>query len=332
MKKGLIVLPAILVTLLACNISVTFADSSKDRDKHADKHKICGSPSAILSKADFDGNGVVDSDDVLLFKKVKKRKQYFAFYDLNADGKLNDKDLKLVRESLGASSTKLDQEMAKLFHQVKQFGVVNNFVEMKAMGQRKFIEAFAGHGEHWLNSVGADAIAGRAVSQFYRPEGVNVSIKDKKPWGLFWGQAAVPIFANGATDFPTGSNWLNSQVVGFKNEAPKFTSSNNEVWHAHGGLCVTTELIDGVTKLVANQNTTFLECQGIPSTQKLGTAPSGAKINAWVNLWMVHIWLFDLNPNGLFAGHHACLDTDSPPPHSINGDRNVPDFFQAHAR
>ena len=50
-----------------------------------------------------------------------------------------------------------------------------------------------------------------------------------------------------------------------------------------------------------------------------------------MNFWMLHVWLFDLNPNGVFGGTHPCVDPDAPPESSINGDREVPPFFAHHA-
>ena len=52
--------------------------------------------------------------------------------------------------------------------------------------------------------------------------------------------------------------------------------------------------------------------------------------NLWANFWMIHIWLYDLNPNGLFAGTHPCVEVDAPSDETISGDREVPEFFADH--
>jgi len=42
---------------------------------------------------------------------------------------------------------------------------------------------------------------------------------------------------------------------------------------------------------------------------------------------MLHVWMFNLNPNGIFAGTHPDVDPDSVSEESLNGDREVPMFF-----
>ncbi len=322
MKKSLIV----FFTYLILSTNLSFADSKKQ--------KLCGAPASILTTADVDGSGTVDKSDVKLMKKVLKRKKYVAFYDLNADGKFNKKDVEMAKQDLGNVSTPLDRDMAKLFHQVKQFGVVDTTIELKAMGQLKFADSLAGHGQHWINLKGRDAAVGRGLSEFYRPEGTNVPEKGDQVAGLFWAQAAIPVFENGATDYPTpGGAWMTSRVIAFAGNPPDFTSANSaiEIWHKHPGLCITVEDVDGTEKLVLNQQTTFLQCQLMPSIRKLGKTANGTEINPWVNMWMFHVWMFDLNPNGIFANTHPCIDPDAPSEQEINGGREVPPFFKIHA-
>ena len=323
MKISIISIKLIFSILLALSTSLTFADSRKQI--------ICGSPNSILTSADFDGSGTVNKDDIILIKKVLKRKQYYAFYDFNADGKLNKKDVEAAKNNIGATSSMLDREMAKLFHQVKQYAVVDSTIELIAMGQLKFADSLAGHGQHWINLAGRDASVGRGISKFFRPEGLNIPQKGKSVWGLFWAQAAVPVFENGATDYPQpGGAWMNSRVVSFSGAPPKFTSSASETWHTHAGLCFTASDVEGKEKIILNQHTTFLQCQAMPTTRKLGVTSTGISINPWINVWMLHVWMFDLNPNGIFANTHPCLDPNAPSEHEINGDRPVPPFFQHH--
>ena len=100
--------------------------------------------------------------------------------------------------------------------------------------------------------------------------------------------------------------------------------------HKHGGLCMTVlHSYDANGNLVrtgsANQHTTFNECQAIPNDERM---PDGSSM--WANFWMVHMWLYDLNPNGFFAGTHPCVDPNGLDESTINGDRNVPHFFAHH--
>ena len=282
----------------------------------------------ILTVTDFNGDGIVSESDIVILKSVLKKRQYYAFYDVNADGRLNQLDLVQAKQQLNTQSTIVDQQLARLFHQVKQFQIMDSKEEIAASGFRKFTPPLSGHGEHWTNQAAGLAILGLTNSNFYQAEGLNVSDATNRVHGLFWGQAAIPIFENGATDYPQpGGEWQTSRVIAFAGQPPKFTASHHETWHTHGGLCVTSKLTDEDEKFELNQHTTFAECQAIPSHVKSVLNPNN---NIWVNIWMLHAWMFDLNPNGFFAGEHPCVDPLAPPEHTINGGRPVPEFFQHH--
>ena len=293
------------------------------------KNESCSSGAQpILSTADFNGDGIVDKSDLIILKSVIKRKKYYAFYDINADRNLNFKDYELAKQAVNSESTLFDQQIAKLFHQVKQFQTIDTTEELNAMGFNGLTPSLSGHGEHWNNLAASKSIAGYTESNFYQAEGLNVSKDDKRVKGLFWGQAAVPVFENGASDYPqAGGEWMNSRVIAFSGHSPKFTASENEKWHFHAGLCVTSSDINEKEVYSLDQHTTFAECQIIPSKVKSITNPD---LNIWINIWMLHTWMFDLNPNGFFANEHPCVDPNSPPESSINGDREVPPFFMHH--
>ncbi|WP_455203523.1 dockerin type I domain-containing protein [Kaarinaea lacus] len=288
----------------------------------ADDNIICnGGAKPVLSVADFDANGVVNADDMLLIKKAIKRENYYAFYDVNVDGELDKKDLRRARQDLGMQSTLIDRQLALLFHRVKQYQLVDSKQELQATGFYQIAGSLAGHGEHWTDQV--DPVEG----DFWRPNGLNVPKNGKSVKGVFWAVDAVPVFENGATDYPLpGGEWETQRVVEFAQHAPKFTVSDEEKWHTHAGLCITVEMRSAGPELVLNQHTTFAECQALPSLVKR----PGTDYNFWDNIWMLHAWMFDLNPNGIFANTHPCVDPDSPTEDTINGDRPVPPFFQHH--
>lgn len=52
--------------------------------------------------------------------------------------------------------------------------------------------------------------------------------------------------------------------------------------------------------------------------------------NMRANFWMVHLWIYDLNPSGLFAGTHPCVERNAPSEETIVGNREVPMFFMDH--
>ena len=320
-----------LLLLLILPTQPLWADDRHDSERGSDPAStaLCGDPDPILSLPDFNGSGVVDNADVVLIKSALKKDLYVAFYDINADGYLNYGDLYKTWRAIGKTSTALDRQKAYIFHQVKQFQLVDSREELNAMLVDRATSALAGHGEHWQNEIGYLTVIGEAQPYPLRAEGLNVSADGKSVKGMFWGKAAVPVFENGATDYPTpGGAWTNSRVIAFADMPPKFTASEHERWHTHAGLCVTADAASNPEgfKIVLNQHTTFAECQAIPSVWNTPEDP----INTWLNIWMLHAWMFDLNPNGFFAGTHPCVDPDAPSEDTINGGREVPEFFQHH--
>ena len=290
-------------------------------DHDEDETEICmGSAPAILEVADFDGNGIVNEDDITIIKSAKKRDTYYAFYDINADGEFNRHDVHQAYADLGKSSSTLDQQKAALFHQIKVLQQTNNKPELQATQYMLIAQSLAGHGEHWFYNLP------QHNGNPYRPGGVNYSAEDNTVKGVYWSVDAIPVFSEGATDFPQpGGDWMTQKVISFSGHPLRLTNSPDETWHTHAGLCVTAEPGDKGPLPVLNQHTTFAECQALPTLFK-----TGGDYNVWMNIWMLHAWMFDLNPNGFFANTHPCVDPSSPTEESINGGREVPAFFQDH--
>jgi hypothetical protein len=314
------------IILILVSPVIVADENSESNDDDSDKQCLIG-VSQIQSVADLDGDGSVGQSDKVILKKAIKKRLYYAFYDLNADGKLNRDDLERLKKQIGMNSTVFDQEVAALFHRSKQFQLVDSGEELNAMAYNIGTGSLAGHGEHWNNLDGDLSIAGYKLADFYKVEGINVPQDRGSVAALFWGQGATPVFANGADDYPTpGGAWENERVVAFAGGPPTFTSSPDELWHTHAGLCITTELRSTGIEIVLNQHTSYTECQAIPSL----TTSSITGQNTWINIWMVHMWIYDLNPNGFFANTHPCIDPDAPSEHTINGGREVPPFFAHH--
>jgi len=282
---------------------------------------ICGAVKPLLSVADFNGNGIVDQDDIKLITNAKKKELYFALFDVDTNGKVDDEDISIVTGQLGLTSQPIDQQLAFLFNRNKQFQLVEDSSELTAMGYFEIVSSLAGHGEHW------DDFVDPVDANFLRPNGLNVPKANNSVSGVFWFVDAAPVFEFGATDYPTpGGEWETQQVIAFDGAAPKIFASPHEHWHTHAGLCTTVEMGATGPEIIVNQHMTFSQCQELPSLAK----DSVTGDNFWANVWMLHAWLFDLNPNGVFGGTHPCVDPDSPSEDVINGGREVPPFFEHH--
>ena len=111
---------------------------------------------------------------------------------------------------------------------------------------------------------------------------------------------------------------------------PTVDASDVEMWHTHAGLCVLRSNGE-ITEVF--QQLTYNECQEKESDPIVlavdpvtGVAEFG---NPWVNIWMLHMWFYDLNPLGIFNGVHPNLDSCGPNPDPNHG-RTVPAFFNMH--
>jgi hypothetical protein len=303
----------------------------------ADADETAATP--ILSVADYDGDGWVTGHDLILIRRAIRGGEYIAFYDKDANGVLDHRDRQLSALDYGKRSTVVDREMARLY---VKFGWLQNKTAADAAalyGFRPIVASLAGHGEHWMNDAGAAAVGIGGKATFDMIQGMNVPKDGGAIPGIFWGEGAIPLFDDpsaptglSSLDWPFGDNWKSERVQAFAGEAPHFTSSEAEMWHTHAGLCLVYE---STGQGYIHQYTSFDECQAYPNAAQIviGEDPvTGAPImgNIWANLWMIHLWFFDLNPNGIFAGTHPDVDPDSPSEADTTDGREIPPFFMQH--
>jgi len=282
----------------------------------------------IISVSDFDGNGFVDENDISEINSAIHESIYFTIYDRNTDGVINEMDVELAKSELDSVSTSLDQKIASLFHETKFLQQEKGRTRLKSLGFHQGAESIAGHGEHWNNEKGSQLIDEGGDIQFEEAVGLNVPKASGRVWALFWGLKAQLEFENGASDYPVaGGVWETEQVVAFSGSPPNFTGDDSEAWHTHAGLCSAPQEKNG--KLVAehlSQHLSYAQCQ-----TKASVALNIGEENGWINIWMLHAWIFVPNPNGLFANTHPCIDQDSPSEDMLNGsDTIIPEFFQHH--
>lgn len=289
--------------------------------------------SPLISVADFDANGTVNGKDIATLSRHIENgdKPYYALYDRNADGELNNIDVYLASRDMNKNSSQFDQEIATIYNRFKDLQPIRGYETLNNLGYSAIPVPLKGHGVHWFSADGMASLMGQKQPSVYGAEGLNVSTDEKRIHALFWAAPASPVFENGATDYPHGESWKDSRVIAFNNMPTKLTSSANEDWHKHAGLCMPLKMVtdsDGNPAVSgkAHQYTTYNECQAMPSDVSM--LPDGS--NLWTNFWMVHMWLYDINANGFFAGTHPCVEPNAPADETIAGDREVPPFFADH--
>lgn len=321
------------ITLLFLSVFLTATPALAD--SVMPQHAQCGAPAKpLLSVADFDGDGVVDRHDLAGLARVIHEGRYYAIYDRNADNKLDLRDLAAAARDLRKRSTVLDRELVGAFNRFRQFQTITSPAELAQLNFLPGTQSIRGHGVHWLSPSGAASTQGLKPADVNLAEGVNTPASGNSVWAMFWGDPAQPLFEDPSSpsglstlDYPNpGGVWETKPVQAFDNMPRQFFSSNAENWHPHAGLCAVAEDHGQGPQIAVHQHMTFAACQAMPSAIPTGIVHR----NAWMNFWMLHLWLFNLNPNGPFGEVHPCLDPSAPPEDSINGGRPVPPFFQKH--
>lgn len=291
----------------------------------------------ILSTSDFNGDGKVTYFDIKTLKLALRNDKYAALYDRNADGKLTYRDLHMAKSDLGQLSSATDQQLAKMYQRFSHLQHVSGQEEIVSMNYGPVGGPLAFHGQHWMNSAGQLAIGGLRTADSFIAEGINVSADGNSVHALFWGEHAVPLFIDAEAvgglstlDWPSPTGvWNNMQVQAFADSPPDlFPDTDLDRWHTHAGTCLTTQDNGSGPVRLIEQHMTNAECQARPNLEKIEF--NGQLINAWGNFWMLHVWMYDLNPNGVFGNVHPCVDPDAPSEHDSNGGRTVPPFFEHH--
>lgn len=312
----------------------------------------------LLSVADFNGNGIVSGKDISMLhrkkdkrdkheddeddkhdrKKGKGNKAYYAMYDLNADGVVDKNDVAMARTQIGMTSTLQDQWLAKQYNRFEQFQNISGFDTITDMGYQQLGGPLQGHGVHWMNQAGMFAVAGFRNADQTIAEGLNLTPDGSDIPALFWGENAVPLFNDPSSptglstlDYPAPAGaWNYERVQAFADSPPDFIPGVAENWHTHPGTCLTVWDMGSGPEWQTNQYTSNAECQAMPNLAPFVDPSTGMTVNLWGNFWMLHVWMFDLNPRGIFANAHPCVAPDAPDEATINGGREVPMWFHEH--
>jgi len=219
----------------------------------------------LLSVADFSGDGLVNNRDLMLLGKVIKNKQYIAYFDINADGRINARDLDQANQDLGKASSKMDQDISKVYWGTTQY---RHLGQAALDAYEPATQVVSGHGRHWMNERLLKLAKSPATPLLKSPTGLNYD-ESGKLMAVFWGQP---------TAYPVGSL------------PPPQMFSPPQMWHGHNHACFKNYgLIDKVKY-----------------SEDVDPAQCGLEGGESGTFYMMHLWLYRLNPNGAFAMEHPC--------------------------
>ncbi|MBS1304094.1 hypothetical protein [Loktanella sp. SALINAS62] len=259
-------------------------------------------PTPVLNVADFNASGEVSEEDVLLIQEHVDASDYVAFFDRNADGQLDESDVELARQEIGSQSSPRDKQIALAYQHTESFRDQETAIRK---GYAPFTEVLHGHGSHWAQNP-------EGGSQGYsfipaNPLGLNYA-SDGSLWGVFY-------YIGPSNKRPEGGMYPPRQEFRPLSEAPEGFEGDDDIWHWHAGACFVGLDTDNPSLDPAEYQ--FLErlspSECLERTKEAGNEQ--IEDPNWVpEFHMVHVWLYELNPCGTFAGAHPNLDREAPDP------------------
>ena len=153
-------------------------------DRHHDNSpESSGSVTPLLRVADFDGNGKVNRKDIKALKahlfSAKGDDDYHPLYDLNADNKINLRDLVRATADLGTAVPLLDQQIARATQATMRYYGPQGLKHAIADGYLPFTQELKGHGIHYINLNLAREIGNQKQLDIEQPVGLNYDDEGK---------------------------------------------------------------------------------------------------------------------------------------------------------
>jgi hypothetical protein len=279
---------------------------------------------SILSVGDFDGDGVVSRSDIKLISHQSGSGEYIAFFDLNADGVINGGDVSQTARAMGEGSTLLDRQLAELYWATEKYRDMGNAI---AAGYRPFTQTLHGHGIHLAKlpflatPSGLDPDYENVLDghlNIAEPEGLNYDENGNLVAVFYFHGIDVRqwVFANSADEEAVVEVLFQKSVEIAVQSAvsggvyPQLFDSDEALWHQHWGACwdgldYIDMAFDPTIIPIFNQHMFPQECaaQGESSDRRQGWIPA---------FNMIHVWLYRMNPCGLFAGTHPHVSEGYP--------------------
>jgi hypothetical protein len=317
MKLGKFAVPA-LAALMASGCVVGESDTvGNEQLEHM--HEGCVAE-AIMETGDFNGNGVIDSGDLEMISAYNEAGDYAAFFDMNADGALDGQDIAQVAKRIGSAGSARDAQMAALFAATEPFRFDQGAAF--AAGYVPFTPNLMGHGIHWANF---DLIYSWGARGFVpgQPEGLNYDANGTLMAAFYYAPGAIDLYDYGQYPEP------DTAFQELPPPHPTFAGGEMHDWHQHIGPC-----FGGATCPVL----------GFDQCVRERTCYDDFGASLWSpRFHMIHVWLYEFNECGPFAGLDAQAGMGAPhePNHGacqladivdiVDGPHHDPLGFEANA-
>jgi hypothetical protein len=241
-----------------------------------------------MQVGDFDGSGTVDAADVDMISSYNEAGDYAAYFDMNADGQLDGRDVSIVARNLGEPATARDLQMAALWATTSPY---RNIANAYAAGYEPFTPDLAGHGIHFANFDLIYSWGDRGF-QPAAPEGLNYTADGELVAAFFYAPGAIDLADYGA---PLPQNMFYQALPV---PEPTFDGLMAHEWHQHIGPC-----FGGATQPVLG----FDQCMAEQACYDVGGQLWSPQFH------MLHVWMYEFNECGPFGGIDEDVSPTAPP-------------------
>ncbi|WP_299491476.1 hypothetical protein [Acaryochloris sp. IP29b_bin.137] len=263
-------------------------DGHEEHGNHGHPHPSPHQPAPLLSVADFDGDGVVNEDDLSSLEQRIAQGQagYHPLYDLDANGVLDSNDLQQAESTVESSVSQLDQQVAQATQATMKYYGPGGIEQALQDGYVPTTEEAKGHGSHYYNFGLAAQIGNDKTLDVTQPVGLNFNDRGELIAVFYIHIPRVNgITVDPSDDFPpttsfeglTASDWhihRSSWASGLGTTDPKQVSFEEDVPQ----LLVINRLLENGTNFFPDSDEFYLP-----------------------KFYMLHGWFHSLNPSGTFA-------------------------------
>lgn len=296
-------------------LGTLLALSGAAQAQHPHTCDASGGVSPVLSVPDFDGDGTVTPQDVALIGQQVDTGEYVAFFDLNVDGVLDGQDVAATAQARGEASSTLEQQLAELYWGTEKYRDIENAY---ADGYRPFTQILHGHGQHMtrlpilVTPTGLDPDYQNSqdgILEIAKPEGLNYDENGNLIAVYYYHGIDVKelVLASLGGDIPRVQELFGEAIVNSMTSAmsggtwPPLYDSPEALWHQHWGACLddldyAAMSFDTSHQVFYSENYEIGEC--------LARVKAGSRQGYTTAFNMIHVWLYKLNPCGIFAGTH----------------------------
>lgn len=282
---------------------------------HSDEvmHHCPSQAEPLLTVADFNGDGIVTGRDVAMIRQAINRGEYLAFFDRNADRQLDLADQHLTVDDMQESSTLLDQQIAAVFAVTEKYRALS---VAQADGFRNFTQDAAGHGAHYARLP--FILDEHGVMDTTYENIMDDQVEITTPEGLTYdtdGNLAAVFYYHGynvkelylaastgdqdAIDSIIQSGLMMGYLMRDAYIDEEAFDGDADIWHSHIGVC--WDGLDYIAMQTPNTVHPYFNQHMTPAQCAASVAPSSSFVwNPSFN--MLHLWLYNLNPCGKFAG------------------------------